>query len=64
MNGLQWYAYRHVNGGIHVKRFWGDYGDVTEAQESDFVSKVTNVFRAEDRETAIAKAAKLLGGVQ
>lgn len=37
--GCHWYAYKHVNGEIHAKRFFSDE-DIKEARESDFVSEV------------------------
>lgn len=40
--GELWYAYKHVNGGIHVKRFFDD-GDLKELRESDFVKDFTAV---------------------
>ena len=48
-----WYAYLHVNQTIHVKRYMGDYGDIQEARDSDFVVKVTEPFEAKNRENAI-----------
>ena len=37
--GCQWYAYEHIDGGIHAKRYF-DYRDIEEARESDFVAEV------------------------
>ncbi len=37
--GCHWYAYKHVNGEIHAKRYFDDK-DIKEAFESDFVSEV------------------------
>lgn len=49
---LEWYAYKHVNGTLHLRRFFGDMGDVKEAKESDFVSKVTGPFEANKKSQA------------
>jgi len=59
---IQWYAYRHVNGGIHLKRFWGDYGDIEEARSSDFVAEVYGPFDATSRLQAEEIANMNLGG--
>lgn len=37
--GCNWYAYKHVNGEIHPKRYFSTE-DIIEAQESDFVLEV------------------------
>ena len=58
---LKWYAYKHVNGELHLKRYWNDYGDIIEARESPFVAEVTEPFDADTRELAIAKGLGLLG---
>ncbi len=58
---LKWYAYQHVNGQFFLKRYWDDYGDITEARESDFVTQVTEPFEAESRELAVGKGLLLLG---
>jgi hypothetical protein len=50
---LEWYGYLHVNGTLHLKRYFGDRGDIDEAIESDFVSLVKGPFEAETREEAI-----------
>jgi len=36
---IEWWAYKHINGTIHVKRLF-DHSDLYEAQESDFVDQV------------------------
>lgn len=51
----EWYAYIHINWTLHVKRFFGDYGDVTEARSSDFVLHVFDPFEASSRQDAIEK---------
>lgn len=60
MDTLKWYAYVHVNGTLHVKRYFGDYGDIQEAIDSPFVSRGTGPFSADHRGEAVAKAAELL----
>jgi len=52
-----WWAYKHTNGSIQVKRFF-DQRDISEARESQFVTTTAGPFPAKDRETAVA-AAKL-----
>lgn len=37
--GCHWYAYKHINGTIHAKRFFA-VEDIDEAEESDFVDEV------------------------
>lgn len=51
---LKWYGYIHINGTLHVKRFFGDLGDVIEARSSDFVEYVFKPFEAPTRKHAIA----------
>ena len=57
-SSLEWYAYLHVEGTVHTKRFLGDMGDIREAQLSPFVSRVTGPFEAKNKDIAddIAKA--------
>ena len=57
---ILWWGYRHTNGSIQVKRYWGDQRDLQEARESPFVKQVTSTFPAEGREDAIAKATERL----
>ncbi len=47
-----WWGYVHVDGSIHVKRYF-DRRDIAEAQESDFVAGIYTPFPAADRESAI-----------
>ena len=47
-----WWGYKHINGSIQVKRFFGKL-DLVEADESPFVRKVFQPFEAEGREDAI-----------
>jgi len=46
-----YWAYRHVDGHIHVKRF-SDRSAVEDAYESDFVDDVTEPFLAKNRAAA------------
>ncbi|KKN19287.1 hypothetical protein LCGC14_0947160 [marine sediment metagenome] len=49
---LEWYAYKHVNGTLHLKRYLGDYGDVEEAINSSFVDRVYGPFEAKNQHKA------------
>ena len=57
---LSWYAYKHVNGTLHLKRYLRDPGDITEADQSPFVEKVVGPFAAENRKIALKIMEKLL----
>jgi hypothetical protein len=52
----QYWAYKHINGGIHVKLYWSTCKNIDPAYEdaycSPFVDKVTSIFEAENREQA------------
>lgn len=37
--GCHWYVYKHIDGGIHPKRYFS-YEDIIEAQDSPFVEEV------------------------
>ncbi len=50
---LEWYGYKHVDGGFFVKRFLGDMGDIQEARQSNFVKRVTGPFNAKDKHEAM-----------
>lgn len=52
MEKLQWWGYRHVNGGVQAKRFF-DQRDIQDAYESDFVREVVPIFYANTREEAL-----------
>lgn len=52
MNKLDWWGYLHTNGHIQVKRYF-DARCFEDADESPFVVKRTNVFKASDRDDAI-----------
>ena len=49
---LNWYGYLHINGTLHIKRFLGDYGDIDECKQSDFVLCSVGPFEAESRKEA------------
>lgn len=60
--GCHWYAYKHTEGGIHAKRFFGEE-DISEAESSPFVVEVRgpiegtkedaiNLFKDEGGDTA------------
>jgi len=51
---MEWYGYLHINGTLHVKRFFGDYGDIIECKQSDFVLCSAGPFDANSREEALA----------
>ena len=44
---LKWYAYKHVNGMLFLRRFF-DQDDINEASSSPFVAKCTSKFEAEN----------------
>lgn len=56
---LRWYAYRHVNGKLFLRRYY-DMGDVVEARTSPFVASCTEPFEADDYESALIIAEELL----
>jgi len=53
---MQFWAYRHVDGGIHVKTYRADAPNakaaIDDAFESDFVDDVLDPFEANDRAQA------------
>lgn len=51
-NKLEWWGYRHTNGGIQAKRYF-DQRDLDDADESPFVAKRTTPFLASGREEAL-----------
>ena len=55
----KWWGYRHVNGDIQVKRFFGDR-DIEEARESGFVAATCGPFMAKDRQGALGVAEERL----
>jgi hypothetical protein len=52
---ISWWAYRHINGAILVKRYF-DERDIEEALESPFVDEVIGPFHADNAEQARAWA--------
>jgi len=57
LDKIQWYAYKHIDKSIHVKRFF-DFKDLDEAWESTFVDVVTGPFTASSVEEAKGIATK------
>lgn len=54
-SGLMYWAYRHVDGKIHLKRYWKDSASddaIEDAYDSDFVFDVLEPFEAETRAEA------------
>jgi len=58
---LEWWAYRHTNGHVLVKRYFG-LEDLTEAKESPFVDQLVGPYMAKNREEAVMIATDSLGG--
>jgi len=50
----KWCGYRHVDGSIHVKRYF-DSRDIQECRESDFVNMIFGPFDADTIEEALKK---------
>ena len=48
----KWWGYKHVDGSLHTKR-WLSHLDIPEAQSSEFVARVTQVFECHTREEAM-----------
>ena len=53
MSKIEWWAYIHENGSLHVKRYF-DRGDILEAQASPFVKKVFGPVPVDTRAGAVA----------
>ncbi len=51
--GNQWWGYRHAEGGMILKRYFGPR-DIEEATESDFVLDIVGPFYASNIEEARA----------
>lgn len=51
-DAIQWWAYRHTNGTIQLKRYF-DKRDMEDAEESPFVDEYTRPFSADNREHAM-----------
>lgn len=52
---ISWWAYLHVSGRIHVKRYIQEE-DIEEARKSPFVKLVTDLFEARNKTEATKKA--------
>lgn len=50
-NKPNWWAYLHINGGIHLKRYFSA-DDLKDADESPFVAARTQPFYADNRKQA------------
>lgn len=57
---LEWYAYLHESGTIHVKRVLINYDGITDARMSPFVKKVYGPFWADSRDLAMEVARREL----
>ena len=57
---IMWWGYRHTNGSLQPKRWWGDPRDIQEAQESPFCGAVSRPFAATDRDDALQQLEKLV----
>lgn len=62
INELTWWAYKHVNGTVHIKRFFG-LQDLQEADESPFVAERTGIITG-TRENAETMARQFLNRPQ
>lgn len=56
---LEWYCYEHINGSLHLKRYFG-LDDINEARESTFVKKVRGPFRAKNHKEAMKQMREFL----
>lgn len=59
---MKWWAYLHVNGSIHVKRFLNDSEVFKEACESPFVRSFYGPYEADNRDIAYHIAQEYFGG--
>lgn len=60
LNTNLWWGYRHTNGSLQIKRYFGSL-DILEARESPFCEVVVNPFPATDRDDAIHQLKIRLG---
>jgi len=51
MTKLLWWGYRHINGSLHLKRYF-DNGDISEAINSPFVQEISGAFSAKNSDEA------------
>lgn len=59
---IMWWGYLHQNGGVQLKRWFGDVKDYTEDCEgNEFVQRVVEPFPAETHEEAMAFLCQKLG---
>lgn len=49
---MKYWAYKHVNGTLHLKVFRGDTASIDDAFDSPFVDDVMDIFEAATREEA------------
>ena len=49
---LEWWGYEHVNGSLHVKRYFGPQ-DLREARQSPMVARVRGPWDVNGREEAL-----------
>ena len=65
---MKFWAYRHINGSIHVKAYRDDLpnarASIDDAFESDFVEDVIDPFEAENRNAAEGIARSRLENLQ
>jgi hypothetical protein len=57
----EWYGYLHVNGSVHVKRFF-DIEDLQEVSASPFVKVWRGPWECESRDAALVKLREALSG--
>ena len=50
----KWWGYLHVEGTLHVKRYFGPV-DISEAQKSSFVDIMAGPWECSSREEAVKK---------
>jgi len=61
MNKIMWWGYRHTNGSIQLKRWFGDKADyTTDCVNNPFVAKVVFPFEADTRLIAMLELEKRL----
>ena len=56
-----WWAYKHLDGSIHIKRFLGAGKDKQEAEKDPYVQDMWGPFEAQSFEDAQAEAEQVLG---
>jgi hypothetical protein len=56
-----WWGYRHANGTVQVKPWFGDHADyIEDCRDNIFVQRVVPPFPAPSREAAFAHAERVL----